>query len=264
MVTVRAVGPARHKYGTLRWQVGDLWLPDELPAGGCPVVVLIHGGYWRSVYTKALMSPLARAVNARGWAAWNIEYRRVGPVGGGGGWPSTLDDVAAALDHVQRLPSVDPDRVVTCGHSAGGHLAFWAAARHHLPNSGLVSPTAVQPRAAVALAGVVDLVRGAALGLGSGAIPQFLDGFPDEFPERYRAASPAALLPLGVPQVLVHGLADTVVPPEMSEEYQRAATAAGDDASYEPLAGLDHRDVIRPARAAWPVIAAHLERHLSP
>jgi len=104
----------------------------------------------------------------------------------------------------------------------------------------------VHPRGAVSLAGVLDLERAVALGLGAGAVSRFLGGSPDEHPERYRSSSPSALLPLGVPQVLVHGLSDTVVPPSMSEDYQRAAVEAGDEACYAPLVGVGHREVIDP------------------
>jgi pimeloyl-ACP methyl ester carboxylesterase len=118
----------------------------------------------------------------------------------------------------------------------------------------------------MALAGVVDLVLGVEMGLGGGAVKAFLGGGPDQFPERYRAASPAApaaLLPLGTEQILVHGLADTVVPPEMSERYRRAAVAAGDNAVYAPVPAAGHRDLIDPASAAWGVAAEHLERLLA-
>ena len=268
----------RHRYGKRRWQVADLWLPDApsttgatgAPSptgapgpGGLAVVVLVHGGYWRSWYTKSLMNGLARAVVAKGWAAWNIEYRRVGPLGGGG-WPATLADVGAAVDHLQSFPSLDLGRVVTCGHSSGGHLALWAAGRHKAPEGTPGTPPLVRPTAAMALAGVVDLELGFEMGLGGGAVKAFLGGGPDQFPERYRAASPAALLPLGIEQVLVHGLADTVVPPEMSERYQRGAVAAGDNAVYAPVPRAGHREPIDPASAAWGVAAEHLERLLAP
>ena len=130
-VPVRKLATIR--YGPHRSNVGDLWLPAE-GASRAPVVVLIHGGFWRAVYTKRLMNGLAKAVVKRGWAAWNIEYRRVGFLGGHGGWPQTLHDVAAAMDHIAVIDgAVDPTRVVTCGHSAGGQLALWAAARGRLP-----------------------------------------------------------------------------------------------------------------------------------
>jgi acetyl esterase/lipase len=204
------------------------------------------------------MHRLARAVTTRGWAAWNIEYRRPGVFGGGGGWPTTLDDIAAALDHVTRLGGVDPDQIVTCGHSAGGCLALWVVAQGRpAPGPGTLAP-AVRPRGAVALAGLVDLRRAAELGLGGGAVPRFLGGTFEQHPERYKSSSPAALLPLGARQVLVHGLDDTVVPPSMSSDYQRAASDAGDDARYVPIEGVGHRALIDPSSAAWPVITTHL------
>jgi acetyl esterase/lipase len=260
---VTAVRRSRHQYGNERWQFGELWLPDRVGAGGVPVVVLIHGGFWRSVYTKGLMNRLARATVLRGFAAWNIEYRRTGWFGGGGGWPSTFSDVANAIDHVRDLADADASRVVTCGHSAGGHLALWAAARDRMfpVPEGAAPP--VKLLGAVSLAGVTDLARAATLGLGHGAVCRFLGGSPDARPERYALGSPVALLPLGVPQVLVHGLSDSVVPASMSEDYQRMADAAGDAAVYEPFEGIGHLEVIDPGLQAWPVVAQHLGRLLS-
>jgi acetyl esterase/lipase len=266
---VQVVRSTRHRYGDHKSQVGDLWLPANGGAapgqgrGRVPVVVLIHGGYWRSMFTKTIMNRLAGAVVARGWAAWNIEYRRMGPLGGGGGWPTTLHDVGAALDHVTRLAPVDAQRIVTCGHSAGGCLALWAAARGRVAPDPSGSSPEVKPHAAISLAGVVDLERGAELGLGGGAVVRFMGGSFEEHPDRYRSSSPAALLPLGIRQVLVHGLSDTVVPPSMSSDYERAARDAGDDARYVPVTGVGHRGLIDPAGPAWPVIAGHIEELLS-
>lgn len=226
-------------------------------------MVLIHGGYWRALYSKSLMNPLARAMVAHGWAVWNIEYRRMGLLGGGGGWPATFTDVGVAVDYVKALPAVDPDRLVTCGHSSGGHLALWVAARHRADQGAPGTPPAVKPRGAISLAGVVDLRLGAELGLGNGAVARFLGGTPEEVPDRYRSSSPAELLPLGIPQVLLHGLSDTVVPPSMSENYERAARKLGDDATYVPIEDLGHRAIIDPAGGAWPKIASHLGRLLS-
>src|SRR5580692_2376175 len=109
------MGRATIHYGAHHSQVGDLWRPVD-STGDLPLVILIHGGFWRSQFTKTLMSRLARAVAERGWAAWNIEYRRVGLLGGGGGWPQTFEDVADAIDHVASFPAIDTGRVVTCGH----------------------------------------------------------------------------------------------------------------------------------------------------
>jgi acetyl esterase/lipase len=147
----------QHRYGQLRSQVGDLWLPEWPAVDAVPVVVLIHGGWWRSPYSKGLMNRMARAVVSEGWAVWNIEYRRIGLAGGGGGWPHTFDDVGDAVDHLAALPGVDASRVVTCGPSAGGLLALWALSRchRHQPEAG--SGSIVRPVGAVSLGGVVDL-----------------------------------------------------------------------------------------------------------
>jgi acetyl esterase/lipase len=250
------------RYGRHHSQVGEVWHPAGAvrPA---PVVVLIHGGYWRAAFTKRLMHRLAGAVTDAGWIAWNIEYRRVGLLGGGGGWPATFDDVGLAVDAVARIPGADTDRVVTCGHSAGGHLALWTAARPRLPAGAPGASPTVAPCGAVSLAGVVDLVRAAHLGLGGGAVPALMGGTPDAHPDRYAVASPAALLPIGVPQVLVHGLDDTIVPPDLSERYAADAAAAGDqDVTYVPLPGLNHMDVIDPHRPSWPAMREHLDRLL--
>lgn len=240
----------------------ELWLPDGA-SGRLPVVVLIHGGYWGAAYTKRLMHPMARAVTKEGWAAWNIEYRRTGAFGGGGGWPATFEDVAAAIDHLALLPDLDSERVVTCGHSAGGHLALWAASRGGLPDGTPGAEPLVTPRGVVSLAGVVDLHRGSALGLGAGAVDVLLGGNPQRQPERYALASPAARLPLGVPQVLLHGLADTTVPPGLSEAYAQLAVDLGDDVGYLPLEEVDHMAIIDPDGPAWPPTVEALRRLLN-
>jgi acetyl esterase/lipase len=208
------------------------------------------------------MNRLSRATAARGWAAWNIEYRRVGALGSGGGWPSTFADVSAAVDYVAQLPGVDPEKVITCGHSSGGCLALWAAAGAGARQSTGGPRPVVSPIAAISLAGVLDLVRGVELQLGGGAVSRFLGGSPEQRPEAYRAGSPAALLPMGVPQVLVHGLSDTVVSPSMSADYQKSASELGDPAVYEPVENLGHRELIDPKQPSWSVIAGHIERLL--
>ncbi|HET9690233.1 MAG TPA: alpha/beta hydrolase, partial [Acidimicrobiales bacterium] len=184
------MAPERLAYGPGRSQRIDLYRP----AGprSAPVIALLHGGYWRARYGKALMAPMAAALADHGWAVANIEYRRVGLGGGGGGWPATFDDVAAAVDHLAAVPGLDPARVVTVGHSAGGHLALWAAGRHRIDGGAPGAAPSVTPVAAIALAGVVDLARAAALGLGAGAVPALMGGLPADVPDRYAAGSPAA------------------------------------------------------------------------
>jgi acetyl esterase/lipase len=208
------------------------------------------------------MSALAADVVGRGWAAWNIEYRRLGTPRRGG-WPTTFEDVGAAIDHLGTLARdhpLDPSRVVSVGHSAGGHLALWAAARPGLPASSPGSPTPsfVAVTGAVALAPVADLEEAARFRVGRGSVERLLGGSPVERPERYRLASPAARLPLGVPQVVVHGDRDEAVPVELSRRYVARARAAGDEATFVELAGVGHMELIDPTSTAWAATLPYL------
>ena len=211
-------------YGDHPDQVGNLHLPAG-EGGPWPCVVLIHGGFWRVGWDRTLMTPLAIDLARRGVAAWNIEYRRVGQEGGG--WPGTLEDVAAAIDHLATVEAVDRDRVATCGHSAGGHLALWLAARHRLPAAAPGGPPRVVPVAAVSQAGVADLVSGDEAGLGSGACAALLGGHAHEVPERYAVASPAQHLPLGVPELLVHGGSDDDRAPDPERRVRPRRSGSG-------------------------------------
>ena len=248
-------------YGTDPLQFGELFLPQG--SGPHPVVILIHGGFWRAAYRLTLMGGLAEDLARRGIAAWNIEYRRVGDPGGG--WPGTLLDVALATDYLQVIASsynLDLQRVVTVGHSAGGHLALWLAARSRIPLESTIavkgSPLALA--GAVSLAGAVDLKHVWQLNLGQGAVRDFLGGGFDEVPERYSVASPAALLPIGVPQVLIHGTEDDRVPLIVSQDYTRQATEAGDPVLLIELPGADHFVVIDPHSAAWSVTLREINK----
>ncbi len=202
---------------------------------------MIHGGFWRDAYDRSLMAGLCEDLSGAGWAAWNLEYRRLG---GGGGWPETFEDVAAGIDHLSSLagPELDLGTVVTIGHSAGGHLALWAAARQ--------GPR-VRVTHAVAQAGVVDLAEAARLGLSRGVTEELLGATPTEEPERYALTSPAALLPLGVPQLLVHGGRDDVVPAAMSRSYAVAAAEAGDPVDLVIHDELGHFEHLDPQSPAW-------------
>jgi acetyl esterase/lipase len=228
----------RIAYGAHAAQFGELYRPRTPAHDG--VVVIIHGGFWRGRYDLDLGRPLAADLAAHGFTSWNIEYRRVGV---GGGWPRTVDDVAAAIDHLASL-DVDRSRVVAVGHSAGGHLAVWAAGRTDAP---------VPLTAAVAQAGVLDLEVAARAGVGQTAVPDLLGGGPDAVPERYRAADPIKHVPLPVPMVCVHARADDTVPFAQSEAYVRAATAAGGVAVLCEVPG-DHFTVIDPADRSWRII----------
>ena len=246
------------RYGTQHAQSADLWWPDGA-RGDLPVVVLIHGGFWRQIYTKRLMHPLAKVLAHHGWAVCNLEYRRVG-LGGSGGWPATFDDVSAAVNALATVDGLDLERVLTCGHSAGGHLALWLAGPRATSSPPDPGGPPVRVRSAIALAGVADLDVAARTHLGAGAVVALMGGGPDDLPDVYRSGSPAAQLPLGVPQYLVHGLADTTVPPSMSADYVERAVASGDEAVFVPVAGAGHMDMIKPAGGATPEILAVLDR----
>jgi acetyl esterase/lipase len=245
---------ARLAYGPEPLQFGELRLPTG--ASPHPVLVVIHGGFWRARYGLDHIGHLCAALTAAGLATWNVEYRRVGDPGGG--WPGTFHDVAAAAEHVRALApayGLDLGRVVALGHSAGGHLALWLAGRHRIaPSDPLAAAAPLPLRGAVSLGGVVDLRRAWERRLGNGAVDDLLGGPPDQVAERYAAADPAALLPLGVRQVLVHGTADANVPFALSEGYAAAAVARGDAARLVPLPGAGHFEVIDPRSREWPAV----------
>jgi acetyl esterase/lipase len=249
-----------HRYGIDRSQLGDLHLPAG--AGAHPVVVLIHGGSWRKQYGRAVMRAVAATLVQHGYAAWNIEYRRVG---NGGGWPQTFADVAAAIDLLEGLhPSLDLERVDLLGHSAGGHLALWAAGRETLPGSApgvLASPPRVAIRRAISLAGVCDLA-GAYREWDGGAVRALMGGSPERLPERYELADPIRRVPLAMPVLLVHGVRDETVSVRLSRHYAATARAAGGDAELIEIDGAAgaHRAFIEPRGAAWQPVLRWLAR----
>jgi acetyl esterase/lipase len=232
--------PERHRYAAHRWARADLYVPEG--PGPFPVAVMLHGGYWRAKYSKRLMkAACVDLARRRGVAAWNVEYRRIGR-GQGGGWPATLDDVAAAIDHLAELGDsrLDLDAVTAVGHSAGGQLALWSASR---------AEARVPVRRVVAQAPVCNLT------VAGEPAWAFLGGKPEQVPERYDLADPMRLLPLGVPALLVHGAEDETVPVARSREYAAAAQAAGDPVVLvEPVPG-GHRVHPDPRTEAWRVAA---------
>ncbi len=248
-------------YGTEFLQFGELYLPDG--PGPHPVAILLHGGFWRAAYGLALMTDLAKDLAQHGIAAWNIEYRRVGDPGGG--WPGTLQDVAQATDflHTQAANyALDLQRVVPVGHSAGGHLALWLAARlqstHDAPLAVNNSPLSLI--GVISLAGTTDLEHVWYLNLGGGAVAKFLGGGPEDVPERYALASPAVHLPLGIPQVLIHGARDNIVPLEVSQAYVKKALEAGDQVTLIELPEVEHFSFLDPASTAWSITREELQK----
>ena len=233
----------RHRYGDDPSQFGELTRPDGASRG---TVVIVHGGFWRARYGLDLGRPLAADLAARGYTAWNVEYRRVG---NGGGWPATLTDVAAAIDLLPNL-GVGTGAVAAVGHSAGGQLAVWAAARPALPPDAPGARPAVTLAGAVSQAGVLDLATAAATGVGDGAVPDLLGGLPHQVPDRYRVADPIAAVPIAAPILCLHARADRNVPFAQSSAYVDAATATGGTAALCETDG-DHFTVIDASSAAW-------------
>ncbi len=249
---------ARIPYGPDSLQFGDL----RVPAGvtNAPIVVIIHGGCW--VHRLANLqntNALADALSKEGVATWNVEYRRYDNPGGG--WPGTLRDIADAVDALRRIADkypIDTSNVVLSGHSAGGHLALWAAARHRLqPGSPLTGPAPLAVRAAVALGGPGDLQDFMTYGqrsCGTGVIDKLLGGTFEEVPERWKQVSPLHLLPLGIRQRLIAGDADFIMPRAAINAYESKARAAGDTIDHRIIEDAGHFEVIAPTTKAWPVV----------
>ena len=254
----------RISYGAGPLQFGDLWLPKTpLTGGKWPVLVFVHGGWWQAQYDLDYAGFLCDAMRNAGVAVWSLEYRRVGNPGGG--WPGTFEDVAAGMDFVAKLAEsypLDTARVIAAGHSAGGHLAFWLAGRHHIPAQSALAKLA-QPKVAlkgvVALAGAVDLRLTIDLGgsfqysSGGPATRELMGGGPKDVPDRYAAGNPAELLPLGVPQVLVQGTEDDQIPAALPERWAAEARKQGDHVDVKIVRGAGHFDVVDPQSKAWAV-----------
>ncbi|MDI9237968.1 alpha/beta hydrolase [Lysobacter sp. LF1] len=243
-------------YGPSADQVGDFHASS---ASDAPVVVLLHGGFWRMPYGRDEMTPVAQDLVQRGFAVWNVEYRRVGAEGGG--WPGTLEDVARAIDHLATIAgdgaSIDLQRVAVVGHSAGGHLALCASARRRVPGHAF-STRRVTPFAAASLAGVVDLDAAHALDAGNSAVHALLGGTPTEVPSRYDETSPMRLLPLGVRQLVMHGSDDPALPARLSRRYAEAAIEHGDAVEHVEIEGMGHMEYLDPASVAHAVLCEWL------
>jgi acetyl esterase/lipase len=240
---------ARFAYGSDPNQFGDLRLPKG--KGPFPVVMNLHGGYWRAKYDLLHAGHLCAALTTRGLATWNVEYRRVGNEGGG--WPGTMEDIASAyrfLPQIAKAHPLDTSRVLVMGHSAGGQLAICLAA--HQPSISR----------AVSLAGVLDLERAYALHLSNDAVVEFLGGTPKSVAEHYQEADPMKLALPKVRQIVMHGANDDTVPPDFSRRYAEAKKSRGEDVTLVEIPKADHFDVIDPRSAAWPQVAESVQRLL--
>jgi acetyl esterase/lipase len=237
-----------HPYGSDPSQLGELFLPRG--AGPFAVCVVVHGGYWRAQYDRSLMEGICIDLAAYGVAAWNLEYRRVGA---GGGWPATLLDVAAGVDALAELDArLDLTQVLAVGHSAGGQLALWAASRPTLPEGAPGAHPRVSIRAVVSQAGVLDLTLAAGL-MPSSTPTRALLGDPSDHFERYVLASPRERLPLGIPQLVLHGERDDTVSMRIATSYVTAARNAGDTCELRVLSRTGHFEHIDAGADAWRV-----------
>ncbi len=277
------------RYGPGPRQTGEWWIPPARPNGLLPTVVLVHGGYWRAQYDASLEHALAADLSGRGYLVWNLEYAASDRPWPATLTDVALGYDHLGLGRF--ADRVDLDRIAVAGHSAGGHLALWLASRSRVPQDGpgAVAPdragwpatggsaasgstaasgasassggtaasaatrgTAPRPSLVVAQAPVADLTEASRLGLGGGAVDALLGGSPAQVPDRYRAADPVALLPTGVPTVLVHGVDDEIVPISQSERYLAAALAVGAAARLVRVPGghFEHLDPRSEAVAA--------------
>src|SRR5215470_159120 len=250
-ILTRPTPPADHRisYGPNEFQFGELRLPKG--PGPHPVAIVIHGGCWMSEYGLSYMGHLSAALAEAGVATWSVEYRRVGNQGGG--WPGTFEDVSRASDHLRTIAKTYPldlNRVIAVGHSAGGHLALWLAARKILPKgSPVYSSDPLPVRGVVSLAGITDLRRtGTAC---DENVAQLMGGSATDKAAIYSQASPIELLPLGIPYAIVQGDSDTIIPLAMAKDYADAAKNKGDDAKLVVIEKAGHFEVVDPKSFAW-------------
>lgn len=258
-------GPAparRIAYGATPSQYAELFLPAG--TGPFPVAVLIHGGCWTVQFGGIRqMRDIAGALTAQGIAVWNVEYRCHDEEGGG--YPGMYQDVATAVDLLRSEPAVDLSRIVAVGHSAGGHLAQWAASRHRLPSwspAWVADPLPLP--VVISLGGLADL-RNQAAQIRRGcerATAQLAGVRTPQRPDVFADTSPAEMLPAGIRTVLVHGERDDVSPPAVGADYARRAIAAGDEAEVIVLPGGGHYDEVATASPCWPIVECAIRHAL--
>ena len=252
-------------YGSDPLQVADLWLPEGV--GPHPVALMVHGGCWQTeIADRSIMNWIADDLRRRGIAVWNVDYRGVDRPGGG--YPGTFQDVAAAADSLRTHTAqyrLDAGRVVAIGHSAGGHLALWLAGRPRLPaGSPLRTANPLPIAAVISLGGLPDLEEAARSenGCGNDVIVQLTGGVRAGRVDPFTDTSVPRLAPLGLPQVLINGRQDRIIPVAYAEGYARPMRAAGDDVRVRMLDATGHVELIAPNTAAWAAAVEELRRAL--
>lgn len=237
-------------------EFGELWLPDG--DGPFPVIAMIHGGCWLSQIPGTILQDyLAADLRARGIAVWNLEYARIGHETGG--WPGTFEDIATGIDHLRVIApqyNLDLDDLVFTGHSAGGHLALWAAGRASLPeNNPVYAADPLLPRRVVTLAGINDLADYRENGPGRCGEPDTVDNLigplETQTPDLLAQVSPGDMTAIPVEQVLISGVLDPIVPPELGDSYRARATNRGEPVEHIILPEAGHFELIDPTAPAW-------------
>ena len=259
ILTVADIGnletPADYRiaYGGGPLQFGEIRLPAG--DGPYPVAIVIHGGCWLAKYDIAHIGSLASALTDMGIATWSLEYRRVGDADGA--WPATFEDVARGADHVRRLADeyhLDLDRVIAIGHSAGGHLALWLAGR-----TGIRKTSELYSREPIGLLGVLALAPAPDLAylheqkVCDHVIDKLMGGSPTLLPERYQAASPPEMVPLGTRQIILTGAHDERWLP-VGMRYYEAARQAGDSVEHVMAQDSGHFELIVPTTSTWELV----------
>jgi acetyl esterase/lipase len=256
-------------YGKESLQFGELWLPVSTAKARLPVVVLIHGGCWRADLPGAeLVAFLADELRKHGVAVWSLNYRRLGH--SSGGYPGTFSDVANGVAHLRAIAdkfNLDLNRVVATGHSAGGHLAVWVAAQNRIPaGSTLKREQTVNFQAVIGIAAIPDLAhfaRAGAHACGDNTVDQLVDAANRTPPGGAKNApfidtSPSEMLPLGVKQILIHGVFDGIVPPAIGLRYQSHAKTMGENIELITLERAGHFELIAPWTPAGMVVVTKI------
>ena len=256
----------RIEYGSDEFQFGELRLPEG--EGPFPVVVFVHGGCWLSDFDLHHTANLSGVLTNAGIAVWSPEYRRIGTPGGG--WPGTLHDLPASVEHIRQLAgphNLDLNKVVLMGHSAGRHLVLWYAAKKNLPEtSQFHSSNPLAIKGIVSLAGITDIAKyrdNFDTQEYNTAVPGLLNGEPADLPERVAAINPIDLIPLNTPVRLIHGAVDSIVPVTQSSEFLLRARASGDDVELLVVDGAGHFNLIAPFSTAWKIVEQVTEQLLN-
>ena len=250
---------AQISYGDDQFQFGYLRLPEG--SGPHPVIVFMHGGCWLSVFDIRYTGLAEQAFADAGYAVWSLEYRRVGNPGGG--WPGTFLDVATGTDHLTELAReypLDLDRVIAIGHSAGGQLALWLAARGRIPtSSGLYTAGPLPIHGVLALAPAPNLETLHSSGSCGPGVDGLMGGSPNVRPERYQVGSPMQLMPVDVPQRVVVGALDAQFGPSGRAYFQAAQRAGSSPVTLREAPESGHFEMVVPYTSTWPITLQELE-----